>query len=531
MPQPLRLTQTDDAILQQLDAMADSLPSAFLQWSAAPAGQPQVEQVSDGLWSLLGHRSPPSLGGAQAFWSKVDPRDADRLLRSLEQTSADREWRAHWRMMDATGQPLWLLGHGKPWPLASGGWRCRAFVGLQNQDDAALEGRRASERRFRDLIDAIPNIAVQGYDHQLVCRFWNAASEQLYGYTAEEAIGTNLLDLIIPAAMRGAVIEATTAMLGSGQAIPSAELVLQDKQGRAVHVHSGHVLLQRPGHTLEFFCIDFDLNERRQAEASRRQLEAQLREVQKMEAIGTLAGGIAHDFNNILAAILGNVNLALEDTDADHPNRISLLEIQKAGRRARALTQQILTFARRQEEKREPVALGPLVQELQGVFRTTLPPGTRLAIEIGDALPDIVANATQIQQVLINLVANAVQACAGRNNPQVTVRLCATDGPPLATADRLSVLQSVPRDRRAGVLLEVRDNGNGMAPEVAQRVFEPFFTTKAVQKGTGLGLAVVHGILRDHNAELQLHSVPDQGTCFSIWLAGADTALPPPSGI
>jgi signal transduction histidine kinase len=171
------------------------------------------------------------------------------------------------------------------------------------------------------------------------------------------------------------------------------------------------------------------------------------------------------------------------------------------------------------------------VQELQGVFRTTLPPGTRLANEIGDALPDIVANATQIQQVLINLVANAVQACAGRNNPQVTVRLCATDGPPLATADRLSVLQSVPRDRRAGVLLEVRDNGNGMAPEVAQRVFEPFFTTKAVQKGTGLGLAVVHGILRDHNAELQLHSVPDQGTCFSIWLAGADTALPPPSGI
>ena len=393
-------------------------------------------------------------------------------------------------------------------------------------DAAAQAARHASDQRFRDLIDAIPNIAVQGYDHRLICRFWNAASERLYGYSATEAIGASLLDLIIPAALRDAVVQATSAMLATGQAIPSAELELRDKQGRPVHVHSGHVLLQRPGQAPEFFCIDFDLGERRQGEAARRLLEAQLREMQKMEALGTLAGGIAHDFNNIVAAILGNVNLAIEDTAPDSPALTSLLEIQKAGRRARALTQQILTFARRQEEQREPVAPGPLVQELRGVFRTTLPPGTRLAIEVEQALPSVRANAPQLQQVLINLVANAVQACMGQPNAQVRVQACALEGPPATPAGGLSVLQASPGTPQAGVLLSVQDNGAGMTPETAQRIFEPFFTTKAAHKGTGLGLSVVHGILRDHNATLQLLSAPGEGSCFRVWLA----ALPPDAG-
>lgn len=390
-------------------------------------------------------------------------------------------------------------------------------------DAAAQAARHASDQRFRDLIDAIPNIAVQGYDHRLICRFWNAASEQLYGYSATEAIGTSLLDLIIPAALRDDVVQATSAMLATGAPIPSAELELRDKQGRPVHVHSGHVLLQRPGHPPEFFCIDFDLGERRQGEAARRLLEDQLREMQKMEALGTLAGGIAHDFNNIVAAILGNVNLAIEDTAADSPALTSLLEIQKAARRARALTQQILTFARRQEEKREPVAPSPLVEELRGVFRTTLPPGTRLVIEVEQNLPTVLAAGPQLQQVLINLVANAVQACMGQPHALVRVQARTLEGPPTTPAGGLSVLQTSPDTPQTGVLLSVQDNGAGMTPETAQRIFEPFFTTKAAHKGTGLGLSVVHGILRDHNATLQLLSAPGEGSCFRVWLA----ALPP----
>lgn len=388
-------------------------------------------------------------------------------------------------------------------------------------DPFARTAGQASDQRFRELIDAIPNIAVQGYDHELICRFWNGASEQLYGYTAAEAIGTSLLDLIIPASMRDLVIQATSDMLSTGQAIPSAELELQDKQGRPVHVHSGHVLLQRLGQPPEFFCIDFDLSERRQSEATRQQLEAQLRDMQKMEALGTLAGGIAHDFNNIVAAILGNVGLAIEDTAPDSPALTSLLEIQKAGRRARALTQQILTFARRQEELREPASIEPLLRELQGLFKTTLPDALQLQVNVQEPLPTVTINVTQMQQVLLNLVTNAVQAIGSRSQGRVEVRVRSLDGPPSAPPASQEVLRSAQASGTPGLLLEVCDNGDGMTADVARRVFEPFFTTKTTQNGTGLGLAVVHRILRDHDATLHLHTAPGQGTRFGIWLAAA----------
>ncbi|WP_310566305.1 two-component system sensor histidine kinase NtrB [Hydrogenophaga sp.] len=528
MPPPPCPPETPDTVVQQLDALAPHLPDAYLQWHVGPAGEVCIERVSPALWAWLGGAPPPGEPLEQAFWRRVDADGAATLHAHLAHAGQDTAWTAAWCTTGADGQRSGLQASGQPWATAAGGSRCRAFVQRAPPPQVATEARQASERRFRDLIDAIPNIAVQGYDHRMVCRFWNAASERLYGFSAEEAIGSNLLDLIIPPALRGSVLGATDRMLATGQAIASAELELQDQQGRPVHVHSGHVLLQRPDHPPEFFCIDFDLSERRQAEAARRQLEAQMRELQKMEALGTLAGGIAHDFNNILAAILGNVKLALEDTAADNPAQTSLLEIQKAGRRARALTQQILTFARRQEEQREAVDLGPLVQALQGVFRTTLPPATRLRLEVGDGLPTVLANATQIQQVLINLVANAVQACMGQQNALVTVQVCAADGPPPIEPGALAVLQSRTAPAGAGVQITVRDNGSGMAPDVAAHIFEPFFTTKAAQKGTGLGLSVVHGILNDHDASLQLITAPGQGSCFRLWFAA--TAAPGTAG-
>lgn len=506
-----------------MDALGFALPGAGVQWCVDPGGVPRIEHLGPAFWALLDLSAPSPGDDATAFWARVDPRDAGALRETLRHHRADgSDWQMHWRMACADGQPRWLQGLGRPWPIA-GGWRCRAFVTALGDDRSHPAAHDASDQRFRELIDAIPDIAVQGYDHRLVCRFWNAASERLYGYREHEAIGTSLLDLIIPPDMREAVIQATADMLASGQAIPTAELVLRDKAGQPVHVHSGHVLLQRPGQTPEFFCIDFDLSERRQAEASQRRFEAQLRDLQKMEALGTLAGGIAHDFNNIVAAILGNVSLAIEDTAPDSPALTSLREIQKAGRRARGLTQQILTFARRQEEQRTPTDIGPLVRELPGLLQTTLPPDTRLQVAVDEPLPPVLANATQIDQVLLNLVTNAVQASSASGHGRVEVRLRRCDGPPPPAHGQLEVLRSAQPPGTAGVLLEIQDNGTGMAPEVARRIHEPFFTTKAAQKGTGLGLAVVHGILRDHDATLHLRTAPGEGTTFSVWLAGAST--------
>jgi two-component system, cell cycle sensor histidine kinase and response regulator CckA len=519
-----RLPFDDDPVLQHMDTLGTGLPRTFMQWRVAIDGSLFIEHLSDPVWTtLLGRPAPPpAASDGTGFWAYVDPRDSDALRQSLLRGGPpDADWQAPWRMAGANGQPCWLQGVGRPWSLPQGGWRCRAFITALSDGRAAQAARDASEQRFRDLIDAIPNIAVQGYDHRLVCRFWNAASEQLYGYTEQEAIGTSLLDLIIPPSMSELVVQATADMLDTGRAIPSAELVLQDKAGRPVHVHSGHVLLQRAGQAPEFFCIDFDLSERRQAEEARRLLESQMRDMQKMEALGTLAGGIAHDFNNIVAAILGNVNLAIEDTAPDSPALTSLSEIQKAGRRARGLTQQILTFARRQAEKREPTAIGPLVDELPGIFKTSLPPDTRLTVAIDDPLPPVMANATQMEQVLLNLVTNALQAASGRADGLVSVHVRACEGPPDAAPGQLEVLRSDQDSGPAGLMLDIGDNGTGMPADIVHRIFEPFFTTKSAQKGTGLGLAVVHGILRDHDATLHLRTAPGQGTTFSIWLAAA----------
>ena len=260
------------------------------------------------------------------------------------------------------------------------------------------------------------------------------------------------------------------------------------------------------------------------AEAQRRSLELQLRESQKMEALGTMAGGIAHDFNNIVAAILGNVELALGDVPAGSAGAVSLQEIRKAGRRARDLVQQILAFGRRQSNQRSVVRLPALLTEAEAMLRAAVPPGAQLRLDAGPDLPPLMANPTQIEQVLLNLIGNALQALHGRPDGRVTVAAQAWHGDigPAAPGE----LQVLPPCGWSGngVCLVVQDNGSGMDAATLSRIFEPFFTTKPVGQGTGLGLAVVHGILAEHGAVLRVASTPGAGTTFSLWLPAALSA-------
>ena len=379
----------------------------------------------------------------------------------------------------------------------------------------AGDAMRDSEARFRQLLECVPNVSVQGYGLDLTTRYWNQASERLYGYSASEAIGKNLLDLIIPPEMHAVVVGAVTEMIESGQPIPAADLILRRKDGTSVEVHSSHVYLNIPGCDPEFYCIDFDLTERRHSEAIQGQLQSQLRESQKMEALGTLAGGVAHDFNNIVAAIIGNVELALDDVPADSPARTSLLEIRKASRRARDLVQQVLAFSRRQVLERQVIELAPVVEESVRLLRATLPAGVALSLHMGAGVPRVLADATQVEQVVLNLCTNAWQAVGGVTQPHVAIRLEAQHGSP-AVAGEAST---------AWARLTVRDNGQGMSDETRARMFEPFFTTKPPGKGTGLGLAVVHGILRDHDAVMEVQSAPGAGSSFSVCFPGVIGAV------
>jgi PAS domain S-box-containing protein len=272
--------------------------------------------------------------------------------------------------------------------------------------------------------------------------------------------------------------------------------------------------------------ITRDITARKRAEEKSAKLEAQLRQSQKMEALGTLAGGIAHDFNNILSAIIGNVGLARRDVGLEPRVQESLAEIGKASARARDLVQQILTFSRQQSQERRVTQLRTVVEESVKLLRASLPAGIELATDLAGDTPNVLADRTQIHQVLMNLGANAWQAMEGRaGRIEIALKgvMLDDDAPHI----------DLPRGRYAR--LSVSDTGKGMDTATAERIFDPFFTTKPLGEGTGLGLAVVDGIVKSHGGAIAVYSEPGRGSVFHLYFPGVDaeveTSLQSPSSV
>ena len=240
----------------------------------------------------------------------------------------------------------------------------------------------------------------------------------------------------------------------------------------------------------------------------RRQLEEQLRHSQKMEALGQLAGGIAHDFNNILGAVLGNAELAKLQPPGSPVIGDYLDSILNASRRARDLVRQILAFSGRQEQKREPMQLHTVVREALGLMRASVPAAVEFRSNIA-VVPSVLANASEIHQVMMNLCTNAWHALQGRPGT-ITVELAETE------VDEALARQHPGLRPGRYVRLIVADNGCGMGSATLARIFEPFFTTKPLGEGSGLGLAVVHGIVRNHDGVIVVSSQPGQGTSFTL---------------
>ena len=256
--------------------------------------------------------------------------------------------------------------------------------------------------------------------------------------------------------------------------------------------------------------------ERKAAEAERQQLEVQLRQAQKMEAIGQLSGGIAHDFNNILTAISANLHLAAEDVGPHHVAAPSLADAARATDRATDLVRQILLFARRRPIERRAIDLKTVAEQSVRLLRATLPAGVevRLSADTADGVPAVSADATQMQQVIMNLGTNAWHALVqGNGHIDLSVEVVELD----ADAARAIV------GGRPGrwVRLAVRDDGAGMDAATLERIFEPFFTTKGPDRRTGLGLAVVHGIVTSHDGFISVRSRPGAGSTFQVYLPPA----------
>ena len=255
---------------------------------------------------------------------------------------------------------------------------------------------------------------------------------------------------------------------------------------------------------------------REQAEQDKQTLEARLRHAQRMEALGTLAGGIAHDFNNILAAILGYAEMALGRLRRDSRAWQHVQEVRKAGERARDIVDRILAFSRRTEHRRQPVRMRPLLEETAGLLDASLPPTIALQMRLPDEDAVVLGEPSRLQQVVMNLCTNAAQAMAGNGVIEVGLDLVALD------AERMLSHGALAPGRY--VRLGVRDSGHGMDAATLERIFEPFFTTKAAGTGTGLGLAMVHGIVSDHGGAMHVRSRPGVGSSFEAYFPQTDAA-------
>jgi PAS domain S-box-containing protein len=374
---------------------------------------------------------------------------------------------------------------------------------------AAEETLRESEERYRLLVEhSYDLVAELNLDGGLLYASPNYL--QVTGYAPSELNGAHALDLIHPEDHVAFAIH-----LEPKSRHTHSRYRFRHRNGAWLHFESTSRTFTTSGGDQRAVLVTRDLTEQQRSEEVRRVLEIQLRQAQKMEAIGTLAGGIAHDFNNILTAIFGYVQLAELELPPDHPARSYLSGVLSGSERARDLVAQILTFSRRREQQRSISRMSVIVQDALKLLRASLPATIRFQTEIDPNAPPVLCDGTQIHQVIMNLGANAAYAMRDNGGSLIiTLKEAEVDPTVAATHPQFK--------RRRPVCLTISDTGAGMDAGTRDRIFEPFFTTKPIGEGTGLGLAVVHGIVQNHEGLILCDSQPGHGTTFRILFPAVD---------
>lgn len=364
----------------------------------------------------------------------------------------------------------------------------------------AVEALRTSEERYRDLVENAHDII---YSHDLQGNYTsiNKAGEQITGFTREEVLSLSLRQTVTPEDFPKAneMIRRKLA----GERVTAYEMEIVAKDGRRVAVEVNTKLIFQDGVPTGVQGIARDVTDRKQ-------LEQQLRQSQKMEAIGQLAGGVAHDFNNLLTAINGYSSLALQRTNPDERIRGYLEEIKKAGDRAANLTRQLLAFGRKQMLKPVALNLNDVVADMQKLLRRLIGEDIRFNTKFDPELKKVKTDPGQIEQVVVNLAVNARDAMP--RGGTLTIETANFE------VDREYAARHVGLAAGNYVMLAVSDTGCGMDQETKARIFEPFFTTKEKGKGTGLGLSTVYGIVTQSGGNIWVYSEPGRGTVFKVYL-------------
>ncbi len=349
------------------------------------------------------------------------------------------------------------------------------------------------------LLDvATDAILVRGLDSKIL--YWNNGAENLYGWSSKEALGKNTSEILYKE-ITPQVLEALQTVIDRGSW--QGELAKINKEGKELIVTSRWTLVRdEQGKPKSILSVDTDITEQKK-------LAAQFLRAQRLESIGTLAGGIAHDLNNVLAPILMSVQL-LQLKYPEDKNRSLLNLLENNVKRGAALVKQVLSFARGLEGDRTIVQVKHLILEIANIIKETFPKSIELHTNIASDLETVLADATQLHQVLMNLVVNARDAMPKGGS----LTISATN----ATIDQTYAQTHIEAKVGSYVVVTITDTGVGIAPEIMERIFDPFFTTKEVGKGTGLGLSTSLGIIKSHNGFLEVDSEVGKGSSFKVYL-------------
>ncbi|MEX1182052.1 MAG: PAS domain S-box protein [Gemmatimonadota bacterium] len=497
--------QRTEQWIHRLSMAVDQSPAAV--FITDPAGT--IEYVNARFTEITGYTAAEAIGSTpRMLRSSLTPPD---VYRDLWTTILRGDpWRGEILNRRKDGTLYWDAS----WisPIRDAGGRTTRFLALQEdvtERRATEEALRASEQRLRTLFETV-NLIVLTLDAAGRVEYANPFLLKLTGYTREEVLGADWFERLIPEAhrpnMRGVFRNMIEQLLhphyrnpiltrtGAERMISWHNTVVRDAQGR-------------PTGTLS---IGEDITEHAQ-------LEAQLRQSQKMEAVGRLAGGVAHDFNNLLTVILGTAELMLFDTPATDPRQAELGEIRSAGERAAALTRQLLAFSRKQVLDVRVVDLNDLVVNLDRLLRRVIGEDVHLRTLPWVGLGAARADPGQIEQVILNLAINSRDAMPDGGTITIETANVELDETYAATHSPVQI--------GAYVMLALSDTGTGMTAATRAQIFEPFFTTKPAGKGTGLGLATVYGIVNQSGGHIWVYSEPGQGTTFKIYLPRVDASV------
>lgn len=412
------------------------------------------------------------------------------------------------RMKHKAGHWVWILDRGKVVNWTDDGkplWMYGTHKNITERKKGEL-ALLESEARFKALHNAsFGGILI--HDDRLILEC-NAQLTKLTGFSYDELVGQDTLSLISEETKNLVINRIQKNYERPYEAVG----VRKDGSTYPLRLEAKAIPFKgKDARVVEFR----DITELKRAEAAKRKLEYQLQQSQKLEAIGTLTGGIAHDFNNLLTPIMGYADIIKYKMPPDDPNYDSIVEILNSSVQAKELIKQLLTFSRKNETKVAPLNLIPVIKSSVKLIRSSLPASVHIKTDIPEQIDNIMANNTQIHQIIMNLCINSSHAMLkedGIPNGQINVQV------KQISIDEISKKQFVNLKIGSYIQIIVSDNGKGMSQEILSHIFDPFYTTKKEGRGTGMGLAVVHGIVKSYEGEIKVYSQIDKGTTFNIFI-------------